>query len=1642
LIQLLDYIEHVEKLNRNPAFTVPQDFYCAYEASLRGLPSLEFNLAENGDETWLRVPRLAEKDPPDPPLALKPWVVLTKDPEKQPSLREEIAVPSEKAGDAPKRLARSDVPQVESLFENYVSGPWSMWAVAERPRRKSTALYNALYLLHQSLEAEGAETPLELVWGIGVAVWRHPSGTLIRYPIITQLVEIALDTDTLALEVRPRDKSPVLETDPFAELDVSGVVNVEATWRSQLDRMEETLSPFEISSFEEVLKTSVGFLDSGGIYRPRSVQSGDDCTLPDPTEHLVVTDTWVLFARRRSPNFLIEDLERLRNNLAQHPSVPEGPATLVSELPDDVVPRARVYFRGLSYTGGRIPDGISAKELYFPKPYNDEQVSIVEKLETSPGVVVQGPPGTGKTHTIANVVCHYLAHGRRVLVTSKGEPALAVLREQIPESVRALTVALLTDEKDGMRQFEHALPAIAAMVARIQPDELDREIASFGRQVDELHARLSSIDTDIARWAEKHLQRVKFREGEVLPAELARFVIEEERTHQWFPDVLDRELSNPDLTDADVQSVRQARRVLGKDLIYLGTTLPAAETLPDGAGVAQLHTDLVRARNLRRQLDKNGRVSLANESAEVLTVAEQLVKELTDSLTTYDRVYQRNLPGTERLHQAYSEGHTAALETLDAVARDGLALERTRQEFVRRPVEVPSDAEVDQPYSEAVARLRQGKSALSFPAFGKGTLKARLAATKVAGLPPASEDDWGQVFEYLRFRKHAREFLARWNSVAMEVQLPRAETTTSDGFRVAITYIGHVMSVRRLAVEHRVRIHGLCKQVFATAAVDRHLTMVRASLDGMRQLLEDHLTRVRLERAHVILESCVQKLAGRSGPAVDQMREFLRRELGTDRIDSVEAARKWSLYLAELRRLAALRTAFDEVTRGSARVERAGAARWAHALRTEPATGEIDVWAPPTWSESWRWRQAATMIDAIDGRQALKALQAQRKLAESDLARAYQSLVEKKTWLEVFRNSPPAVKAALQAYLNAIRRIGKGTGIRAVRFRKEARTAMLQAYRAVPCWILPQWRVSETLPAEIGKFDLVIIDEASQSDVWALPCLLRGKKLMVVGDDKQVSPEGIGLAEERIKDLKNRFLKDQAHGDQMTPEKSLYDLAKVVFAGEMVMLREHFRCVAPIIEFSKREFYGHEIRPLRIPKGSERLDPPLVDVFVRGGARSGKTNKVNEAEAQAIVAEIGTLIADSRYSGRTLGVVSLLGMEQAHRIFELIREKIPAEEIVARKITVGDARTFQGKERDIMFLSMVATREEKTSATMQMYEQRFNVAASRARDRMYLFRSVELGDLNKLDLKARLIEHFSSPFHQDPVRVASLRELCESDFEREMFDTLTIAGYCVQPQVQVGSYRIDMVVNGHEDRRLAVECDGDKFHGPEQWTHDIARQRVLERAGWTFWRCFGSSFIRNRQGVLDDLFGTLSKMGIEPLGTGEPDLGRYTEHREVSPLERRADDSTIPVSTPIAETATPPPVAGDASLPAIQNKRTADPSPIRVRDTHRADHPAARAVTTLMPDASPKPAPTAVAAEGSSREPEPQPRSAPNPANTGIFSETALESLLGKYDLQSEDKRSDGGALWVYGSAPAQALRQLKSWGFKYAPKRVGWWRK
>ena len=151
-----------------------------------------------------------------------------------------------------------------------------------------------------------------------------------------------------------------------------------------------------------------------------------------------------------------------------------------------------------------------------------------------------------------------------------------------------------------------------------------------------------------------------------------------------------------------------------------------------------------------------------------------------------------------------------------------------------------------------------------------------------------------------------------------------------------------------------------------------------------------------------------------------------------------------------------------------------------------------------------------------------------------------------------------------------------------------------------------------------------------------------------------------------------------------------------------------------------------------------------------------------------------------------------------------------------------------------------------------MYKKRFNVAASRARDQMWVVYSLDpKTDLKERDLRRRLIEHALDP-SAAMRNLETLEAKTESEFERQILRRLVAAGYEVTPQYRVGACRIDMVVHSN-GRKVAVECDGDRYHTLENLEDDLARQAILERLGWVFVRIRGSRYFRNPERTMSEV---------------------------------------------------------------------------------------------------------------------------------------------------------------------------------------------
>src|SRR5258706_1029990 len=537
---------------------------------------------------------------------------------------------------------------------------------------------------------------------------------------------------------------------------------------------------------------------------------------------------------------------------------------------------------------------------------------------------------------------------------------------------------------------------------------------------------------------------------------------------------------------------------------------------------------------------------------------------------------------------------------------------------------------------------------------------------------------------------------------------------------------------------------------------------------------------------------------------------------------------------------------------------------WAGAIRNR--TGVKGGSEPPRDAASaWTWRQ---LNDELDRRASVsvEVLQAKTEKLREQLRRVTVELIDKRSWASQARRTSSRQRQALVGWLDTIRRIGKGHGVRVSLLRAEAARKMSECRGAVPVWVMPLLRVVEHFDPRTTRFDVVIIDEASQSDVMALVALYLGKTVLVVGDHEQVSPSAVGQDLGIIQNLIFQYLPGIPNADLYDGQISIYDLSRQSFGGTTCLV-EHFRCVPEIIQFSNMISYDWRIKPLR-DASRVQLRPHTVAHRVSGSSRHGK---INHHAALTVPSLLSAAMEQPEYkkndAGQPLsfGVVSLVGDEQAIEIDNLIRAHVSPDRYELHRVLCGNAAQFQGDERDVVFISLVDTAEHGALSLrdQELFKQRFNVAASRARDQMWIVHSLSPhNDLKADDLRRQLIEHA-----EDPARLMRALEEKEnrtqSPFEREVMKRLLAAGDRVAPQWRVGAFRIDLVVEG-DGRRLAIECDGDRYHPIEKLPEDMDRQSILERMGWVFTHIRGTEFLRNPERAMKSVFEKLQLLEIFP----------------------------------------------------------------------------------------------------------------------------------------------------------------------------------
>ena len=233
-------------------------------------------------------------------------------------------------------------------------------------------------------------------------------------------------------------------------------------------------------------------------------------------------------------------------------------------------------------------------------------------------------------------------------------------------------------------------------------------------------------------------------------------------------------------------------------------------------------------------------------------------------------------------------------------------------------------------------------------------------------------------------------------------------------------------------------------------------------------------------------------------------------------------------------------------------------------------------------------------------------------------------------------------------------------------------------------------------------FDLVILDEAGQCNTaMSLIPILRGERLMLVGDPQQLNPV-ILLDPGDNAALRKRYRVAEEY-DYIRHSVYQAFLANDAVSDE-ILLRHHYRCDPQIIRFNNQKYYNGQLQ-IDSQAGS---DHPLVCVEVEEASADYKNTAPGEAAAIALYAK--------EHQGKKMGVITPFA-NQRECICQALQEQGVTD------VPCGTVHAFQGDETDVILFSLALTDQTgpRTYDWLKNNRELINVATSRAKKQLVLF---------------------------------------------------------------------------------------------------------------------------------------------------------------------------------------------------------------------------------------------------------------------------------------------------------------------------------
>ena len=1475
-------------------YEIPKEKEC--RSIIHKMDSEKFNKDSENFDKWIEIKKPKRKSCPIPPEEIKPWLKddtlsgYTKQPQlfnyiianRSKEINETINE-EEKGTD---KIWLEDHSEIKQIFENYLNQKWIPWSQEEKRLEIISRIYNNLYEIYKKNKDLGETYQIEL--GLGFLSSKNEKGYDIKRHIVTTPVSIDFHSITGTMTVGPCEQGAELSL----EMDMLGESEKPRNCDEINSRLSDLSNDFWVEeNFYDNLKSWLNSYDSNGQFIKNFEKPEDG-----PFKTLNISPAIIL--RKRNERVFLKFYDSVVEDIKEQGKVNRP---CLQNLIDGTVNHSLIEKNSPG-------NGVLHEKHYFPLPTNEEQEKIIEKVESNNQVVVQGPPGTGKTHSIANLICHFLANEQKILVTSQTDRALRVLKNKLPKDIKPLCVEILGKDQNSFQELKGSFEVINSEYQNLDKDRLLKNIDKLEKKDNELKGKLATVNTrliEIKNSETKKFEKLfSFYTG--TPAIISARLKNEEEKYKWIKEDFnlgknDKEcpISNDEalslltlvknLKDIDdavfeepVEFINQIFTIQKfKEKIKEKKT---AEKLIEQYKDSEKMEKVGNYENLKKEDSiklQQSMASLCPKTETLLNRNEKWVKQaLNDCLANRDREWRYLYAETNQIlnenESVFKEAEKIHNIKIDpSIPITDLYLTNLLQDFFEKYK--PNDKIYWRFFCSKIVR--------------------NLKKIKIDGDQISSYEAVKKFQHYVIAKRALEKINNLWTDQGIDTTKTRNRNFKKNLyiFKDLCELLDKCLSAHKLleCVKEILSRNNISQPQWTFDSIKRESNTVEFAVarKKLKTVLADFNEIISFlipykNQKNQIAEKVISSIKNRDPEeykkSLDEINAFTVRKQYFTELCQIRERLQNDIFCLKLKK-------------------EADNHQWDERLRY--------------FERAWAWQRADLWLKEQTNEKSYQQLNQEKKDLLGKKKKNMERLVSKKVWFFCLSQITNEELSNLRALIQSITRIGKGMGKSAPRHRKTAKKRMEECKTAVPAWIMPLYRVVENIKPSSEPFDIAIIDEASQTGPDGFLINYLAKKIIVVGDREQIRPENPGIREEDVEILKKKWLNGIKFSDHIGRDYSYYDYCEILIESH-VQLREHFRCMPEIIQFSNQISYtGIPLIPLR-QYGNSRL-LPLKRTFVNNAVSkigSGR-HPQNEKEAQEIANQIKKCIQDPAYKGKTFGIISLQGKTQV-KVIEKALLQIDKEEMEKRTIQVGTAYDFQGDERDVIFLSMAVAKDWNISALIRdNHKRRYNVAASRAKDQMWLFHSIEMNDLsNQEDYRRKLLEHFHN--NKEKPTVLSSEKLNElykkikkiknkspdnapspfgSWFEVRVFHKIAMKGYQVTPQYKVSGFYIDMIIVG-PGGRLAVECDGDYWHeGREE--EDLERQWQLERCDWTFWRLRESAFNRNEEEALKSLWNKLDEMKIYPLDSDSSS----SSLPESKPLSEKIEPHAVSPSTPEAQ---------------------------------------------------------------------------------------------------------------------------------------------